>query len=151
MKRRFTIAISVGLLLLASSLGAAEKKILFVAGKPSHGPGQHEHRAGCLLFKSCLDKVPGISSIVYSNGWPNDPAAFEGASSIVLYMDGGPAHPAIQDDHLAQLGALMKKGVGLVCLHYATEPTKEKGEREFLEWIGGAFEVNWSINPTWDA
>jgi trehalose utilization protein len=38
-----------------------------------------------------------------------------------------------------------------VCIHYAVEPTKEKGEREFLEWIGGCFEVNWSVNPDWMA
>jgi type 1 glutamine amidotransferase len=48
------------------------------------------------------------------------------------------------------LDSLMKKGVGLACIHYATEPTMPKGEKEFLEWIGGAFEINWSVNPTWD-
>ncbi len=127
------------------------KKIVFVAGNPSHGPAQHEHRAGCLLLKSCLDQTPGLTSIVYSNGWPDDPHAFDGASSIVLYMDGGPGHPALQDDHLKILGDLMKRGVGLCCLHYATEPTIEKGEKEFLDWTGGAFEINWSVNPHWDA
>jgi type 1 glutamine amidotransferase len=45
----------------------------------------------------------------------------------------------------------MDKGVGLVCLHYACEPTKEKGQKEFLDWIGGAFEIHWSVNPHWDA
>ena len=45
----------------------------------------------------------------------------------------------------------MEQGVGLACVHYAVEPTKEKGETEFLNWIGGAFEINWSVNPHWDA
>jgi len=130
---------------------SADKKILFVAGPPSHGPGEHEHRAGCLLLKSCLDKLPGVASLVYSNGWPQDPKAFDGADAIVLYMDGGSGHPAIQDNRLATLDALMKKGVGLVCIHYATEPTLEKGQREFLDWIGGCFEINWSVNPHWKA
>jgi type 1 glutamine amidotransferase len=89
--------------------------------------------------------------VVYSNGWPADASAFDGASGIVLYMDGGPGHPALQDDHLKQLDSLMKKGVGLACIHYATEPTKEKGEKEWLDWIGGAFEVDWSVNPHWEA
>ncbi len=66
-------------------------------------------------------------------------------------MDGGDAHPALQGDHLQSLDALMKKGVGLVCLHYATEPTLAKGQKEFLAWIGGAFEANWSVNPHWEA
>jgi type 1 glutamine amidotransferase len=103
------------------------------------------------LLKSCLYKTHFFSSVVYSIGWPSEASAFDGAAAIVLYMDGGSAHPAIQNDHLEQLASLMKKGVGLVCLHYATEPTKEKGQKEFLEWIGGAFEVDWSVNPTWDA
>ena len=59
------------LLLACISLQAAEKHIVLIAGKPSHGPGEHEFRAGSLLLKKCLDQVPGISSVVYSNGWPN--------------------------------------------------------------------------------
>jgi len=125
------------------------KKIVFVAGPPSHGPGEHEYRAGCLLLQKCLQDVPGLQTVVYSNGWPADVGAFDGADAVVLSMDGGSAHPALQDDHLEQLGRLMEKGAGLACIHYAVEPTKEKGEAEFLQWMGGAFEVNWSVNPTW--
>lgn len=129
---------------------AADKKVVFLAGPPSHGPGDHEHRAGCLLLKGCLDKVPGVTSMVFSNGWPENPdAAFAAASTIVLYSDGGGGHPFLQDHRLETIGALMKKGVGLVCLHYAVEPTKASGEREFLDWLGGCFEIDWSVNPTW--
>ena len=147
--KRFLLALTVFAAALNSQ--GADTKIVFIAGPPSHGPAQHEHRAGCLLLKSCLDKVPGITSVVYSNGWPKDPQALDGADGIVLYMDGGPGHPALQDDHLQKLDALMKKGVGLACIHYAVEPTIEKGEKEFLDWIGGAFEINWSVNPHWNA
>ena len=145
--------IALSLLLAGGVLvaSAADKKILLLAGPPSHGPGEHEHRAGCLLLKSCLDRVPGVSAVVYSNGWPKDPAVFEGAATVVLYSDGGGGHPALQDDRLQQLDRLMKKGVGLVCIHYATEPTLEKGEQEFIEWIGGCFEIDRSVNPHWDA
>lgn len=137
--------------LLAVSCRAADKKIVFIAGKPSHAPWAHEHRAGCLLLKSCLDKVPGFSSVVYTNGWPTDAEAFDGAAAIVIYADGGGGHPFLQGDRLKTIGALMDKGVGLVCLHYAVEPTIEKGQKEFLDWMGGAFEINWSVNPHWDA
>jgi len=130
---------------------AADKKIVLVAGKPSHGPGFHEHRAGVLLLKKCLDQIPGVKSQVHTNGWPEDPEAFDGADAIVLYMDGGEAHPALQENRLQRLEALMKRGVGLACLHYAVEPTIEKGQKEFINWIGGAFEINWSVNPHWDA
>jgi type 1 glutamine amidotransferase len=131
---------------------AADKKIIFIAGPPSHGPGEHEHRAGCLLLKSCLDRVPGITSEVYSNGWPRDPEqAFAGAATVIVYSDGGGGHPLLQGARLDMIGGLIKKGVGFGCIHYAVEPTKEKGEKEFLDWMGGCFEVNRSVNPTWMA
>jgi len=152
MKRKLVILASVYLLACVGILAADKPKIVFLAGLPSHGPGEHEHRAGCLLLKSCLDKVPSITSVVYSNGWPDDPtAAFADAATIVVYSDGGSGHPLLQGERLNTISGLMNKGVGLVCIHYAVEPTKEKGEKEFLDWIGGAFEVNWSVNPTWNA
>lgn len=135
--------------LVAGNATAADKKIVFIAGGPSHRAGEHEHRAGCLLLQECLKAVPGVTSVVYSNGWPSDPQAFAGAATIVVYCDGGSGHVLLQEDRLKTIGALMAKGVGLVCLHYGVEPTKEKGEQEFLDWIGGAFEINWSVNPHW--
>lgn len=141
-------------LFLATTLAvsAADKKIVFIAGPASHGPREHEHRAGCLLLQTCLADVKGVTTVVYSNGWPeNATAAFEGASAIMIYADGGGRHPFLKPERLQLLGDLMKKGVGLACLHYAVEPTKENGQKEFLDWIGGAFEINWSVNPHWDA
>ena len=60
------------------------KRIILIAGHPSHGPGEHEFRAGCLLLKKCLDTVPGITSVVYSNGWPDVPNAIDGADAVVV-------------------------------------------------------------------
>src|SRR5437588_6770567 len=85
----------------ALTASAADKKIVFLAGPPSHGPGEHEHRAGCLLLSACLDKVPGVTSVVFSNGWPDNPrAAFDGAASVVVYSDGGGGHPLLKGDRL---------------------------------------------------
>jgi hypothetical protein len=142
------------ILLLAVGWGAgsfaADKKIVLVAGRPSHGPGHHEHRAGCLLLQKCLNEIPGITSVVHSNGWPQEAGAFDGAAAILFYADGGAGHPAIKPERLQLLGDLMKKGVGLGCVHYAVEVPKDKGGPEFLDWIGGYFEAFWSVNPHWD-
>src|SRR2546426_3031879 len=88
-----------------------KKKIVLIAGKPSHPPGMHEFRAVMLLLKSCLDKVPDLTTAVYSNGWPHVPGALDGADAVVIYADGGAGHPAIQSDHKSVLGGLAKKGV----------------------------------------
>lgn len=128
---------------------AADKKIVLIAGRQSHGPGDHEFRAGCLLFKTFLDKVPGITSVVHSNGWPKVADAFEGADAVLIYADGGGGHPAIQGDHKKILGDLAKKGVGIGFAHYGVEIPKDKGGPEFLEWIGGYYETLYSCNPMW--
>jgi len=61
-----------------------KKKIVLFAGKPSHGRGQHEHNAGVLLLKSCLDKNPAVSAVVHMNGWPSDPTALDNAAAIMM-------------------------------------------------------------------
>jgi type 1 glutamine amidotransferase len=132
---------------------ADAKKIVLVAGAPSHGPGDHEHNAGVLLWKKCLDQAPGVVAAAYAhcNGWPKDPTAFDNADAIAIYSDGGGGHPFIQGNRLQILGELMRQGVGLGCVHYAVEVPKDKGGPEFLAWTGGYFETDWSVNPTLEA
>lgn len=128
-----------------------KKKIAFFAGKPSHGPGEHEHRAGCLLLAEQLNKHFGgsVLATVYFGGWPNDPSALDNVDAIVSFTDGGGGHPL--NYHIKELDAAMKRGVGLGCIHYAVETTKGEFGQKFLEWIGGYFEPHWSVNPHWDA
>ena len=130
---------------------AAGKKIVLVAGTPSHGPGDHEFNAGTKILEKCLDKVPGIVTAAYFNGWPADPTAFDNADAILLYMDGGGGHPVVQRNRLAEIDQLMRQGVGLCCAHYAVEVPKEKGGPDLTKWIGGYYETGYSINPHWDA
>lgn len=44
------IGLVIGLGCLGLSAGAADKKIVLIAGRISHGPGDHEFRAGSLLL-----------------------------------------------------------------------------------------------------
>jgi hypothetical protein len=131
----------------SAASGQPAKKVLFIAGRPSHGYMQHEHYAGCaLLAKALNENVPGISCTAV-RGWPSDAAAFDGVAAVVIFSDGGGGHPVCA--HLAEMDALAKKGVGLACLHYAVEvPKGEPGDR-MLSWIGGYFETFWSVNPHW--
>lgn len=156
------VVLRLFLLLAAACLGSTltgcagpaavrQKKILLIAGPPSHGPGAHEHNAGMLLFQKCLAGVPGVKTEIALNGWPANPQAFEGVDAVIIYADGGPRHIALQDDHLAVLERALARGAGLGLIHFATEPTKPKGQAEFLRWVGGAFEINWSVNPHWTA
>ena len=136
--------------LTRTRLTDGRKKLVLVAGRASHGPGEHEHRAGVMLLKQCLDaSCPTLLSEVCTGGWPADPTAFDNADAIFFFADGGEGHPVLQSSRLAQVDALAKRGVGIACLHYAVEVPREKGGPEFLNWLGGYFEPHWSVNPHW--
>jgi type 1 glutamine amidotransferase len=126
------------------------KKVVLIAGKASHGKGQHEHQAGCMLLADQLNKsgLP-IKAVVTTGGWPQDESIFEGASAIVIYADGGPNHPAME--HLDTLRKMAQNGVGIGCIHYAVEVPKDPAGAAFLDLLGGYFETNWSVNPHWEA
>lgn len=136
----------------ASAADQASKSIVMIAGRPSHGPGQHEHNAGVQLLAKCLKESGVTADIkVHLNGtWPSGEDLAK-ASTILIYSDGGGGHPALQGDRLQQLDREMKRGAGFVALHYAVEPTTQKGNKEFIDWMGGCFETHWSVNPHWDA
>lgn len=134
----------------SKAVASPKKKIVFVAGKPSHGRGEHEHRAGCMLLADQLNRsgLP-IDAVVTCGGWPKDPSIFDGASAVVIYSDGGGGHPAI--NQLANLKKMAAAGVGIGCIHYAVEIPKGEPGGAFLDLIGGYFESDWSVNPHWDA
>ena len=145
------LAAFCGLLAATLSCSAADKRVRLIAGPPSHGPGAHEHNAGILLLQKCLAGVPGLHVDVTLGGWPKDPAALTGYDAYIIYADGGEKHIALQGDNLAALDRALAGGAGLGLLHFAVEPTIPKGQKEFLSWIGGAYEIHWSVNPHWDA
>jgi hypothetical protein len=127
-----------------------KKKIVLIAGPPSHGYGYHEHNAGCLLLAKALnDNMPGVYATTYRSGWPKDPTALDNADAIAIYCDGGSGHVAMR--HLEQVDELAKKGLGIAFIHYAVELPKGKPGNYALDWVGGYFETFWSVNPTWEA
>src|SRR3954465_3396325 len=136
--------------LLGAQENTSKRKVLFLAGKPSHGYGAHDHLAGCMLLAESLNEsgLP-IEANVQHYDWPKNDKVFDGIDCLVMYGDGGPGHMAM--NHLAELDRLAKKGVGIVCLHYAVEVPRGEAGDKFLDWTGGYFETDWSVNPHWTA
>jgi hypothetical protein len=153
----------VSLLFIVSLLGvltmhAADRKLVMIAGPVSHPPLMHEFRAGSILLEKRLKDVPGLTTVLVTNGWPtksvdgkqvDDNSVFGGADAIFIYSDGGGKHLAVQNDRLEVLRGLMEKGVSLGLAHYAVEVMPDKGGAEWKEWIGGHYEHEFSCNPIW--
>jgi type 1 glutamine amidotransferase len=123
-------------------------KIVLIAGKKSHGPGDHEFFAGCAILMDMLKQTPGVFPVMARDGWPKNEGILKGAKSIVLYMDGRGGHPV--NGKLDVLKPLMQQGVGWVNIHYAVDYTKETGAT-VIDWMGGYYDAEISINPHWTA
>lgn len=127
------------------------KKLVIVAGKPSHPPRMHEFNAGAQLLARCLGDVPGLKTEVVLNGWPQDEQIFSGAQAVIFYMDGGAKHEAVQEGRrrLDLIDGWTKRGVGIGCMHYGVEVITDQAGEEFRRWIGGHYENMFSCNPMW--
>lgn len=125
--------------------------VLFLAGRDSHGEGEHEHRAGIERLDAALRQANGgISTTLVYGGWPSDESVFEGIDALVMYCDGGPFHPI--NRNVALFNELVANNVGVVALHYCVETTKgSDSARAMLAATGGYFETGWSVNPHWVA
>lgn len=130
---------------------AADREILLISGPPSHPPGQHEQNAGVLVLQKWLNGIKGLHASVSLNGaWPED-SAIEKANTIFIFCDGAEGHLAFQSDpRVAAINKAAARGTGLMFYHYATEPPANKGHEQMLSWIGGFFELNYSVNPIFD-
>jgi type 1 glutamine amidotransferase len=124
-------------------------KIVLVAGRQSHGPGDHEFFAGSAILMNLLKQTPGVFPVMARDGWPKNPKTFENAKAVVFYMDGGGGHPILQQDHKAVVQKLIDSGVGFANLHYAVEYPKSQSDH-VLQWLGGYYETGFSTNPHWD-
>ncbi len=124
-------------------------KIIFISGKPSHGKMKHEHRAGnMILAKALNDSGLNVDAqLVPHYGYPKDPSILDDASTIVVFSTGHRGHAL--KSHLDEFDELMKKGIGVVMIHWATEAEKGKAGEKFLAWMGGFCDLNWSVNPHW--
>ena len=149
---RHRIGIAASVLLIAWTVSAAAtpaaakahvRKIIFLAGAPDgHPKGTHEYARDLELLKACLDASPNVKGIrteVHLNGWPKDPSTLDDADTIVVHSTGANRgkHPLLQGKRLEYLGKQMKRGAGLVCLHYTLFMPNKRGGPELLEWIGG--------------
>ena len=125
------------------------KKVVFISGKPSHGRMKHEHRAGNMILAKRLNEsgLPIEAVVLEDIGYPKDESVLEDASTIVIFCTGHGGH--VLNPKLKEFDALMKKGIGVIMIHWATEAVRGAPGDKFLEWMGGFCDLNWSVNPHW--
>src|SRR5262245_59557926 len=128
---------------------AAPRKVVLIAGPldKSHPPGTHEYEKSVRLLKHGLDtatNVRGLRTEAHLGGWPDNPRTLDDADTIVIVASGSDRraqdHPLLVDDRLAVVEKQMKRGCGLVLIHWATFVPKDRAGDKVLEWVGGYFD-----------
>ena len=121
---------------------------MFIAGNTKHRHGFHEYKAGCILLADSLNTsgLP-IEAKVYWYGWPEDESIFDGVDACIIYADGGGEF----GEKYEFLHQKVKAGMGIMFMHYGVHPTKEVGEKYYNQWIGGFYDDEFSVNPSWVA
>lgn len=128
---------------------AVKRKVLFIAGAPSHGNGEHEFRAGCMLLADAINASGvNVEAKVHFYGWPKDLSVFDDVDGVVVFADaGGRMNKQVQE----LMDKRVKAGMGIMFMHYGVHPSKEVGEKYYGPWTGQFMETGWSVNPHWIA
>lgn len=132
--------------------GGDSTVLCFVSHKTSHGFSAHEYAAGSHLIGQWIKESYPDRKIEcrYSINWPSDPETFfKDADSVIFFCSGGGNH--VVNEHVDEFDKIMRKGVGLACLHYGVEVPKGPIGEKLMAWAGGYFETDWSVNPHWIA
>jgi type 1 glutamine amidotransferase len=124
----------------------AATRVLIVVGPSNHPPGTHEVAAGGRLLKHCVEAIgkPELKADVVSEWQTDGEKAYSDVASVVFIGDMFP--PEVmpnRDMAMKHLGAMMKRGCGIVCIHYATgleaKHVTAEGDHPLLHWMGGYF------------
>ena len=149
---RLALAASVAPKVVAASEKPRMRKLVLIAGKPSHPPMMHEFRAGTILLEKRLREVQGLVVDRHEMGWVDDEKTFDDADAVVCFSDGNKRHPLLEEEgRLQTIEKLVSKGVGFGCIHFGVEVPKDVAGDQFRSWIGGCYEHKFSCNPIWNA
>jgi type 1 glutamine amidotransferase len=141
---RVCLGLFVGLLAGGDALAdeKSKAKVLLIGKDPDHPHGSHMYLHTCGVLAKCLE-LNGLDAAV-SNGWPKDAKTLEGVKAIVVYTS--PAAELLFDaPHRDEVAKVLKSGVGLVTIHWASSIRKDNLERlgpTWLSYLGGTWVSN---------
>ncbi|MGC6467814.1 MAG: ThuA domain-containing protein, partial [Akkermansiaceae bacterium] len=135
------------------------KKILFLAGRDSHGWGSHQHFGGTNILAKGMRNSTLPVEVKVIRKWPEE-ADLLAHDALVIYADGWGAHPA--NGQLPSLKKFMDQGGGLTVIHWATglgspdagnknkDHSVDPVRRQWRNLVGADFEPWHSVSRFWD-
>ncbi|NOY42632.1 MAG: ThuA domain-containing protein [Planctomycetes bacterium] len=132
---------------VATSPEATE--ILFIGKQPDHPWGSHMYLHTCEVLAKCLRLTEGVETVL-ADRWPKDEDDLQNVKTVVVYSS--PAAEMLLDSpHRNEFDRLMKQGVGLVTIHWASTVQKENFERlgpRWMSYLGGTWISNVGLSTS---
>lgn len=116
------------------------KRVLLLGQSPDGHPwSTHEYMAGINIMAACLQKVPGLQTIVVNadEPWTDGPELLDGADAAVVFLSEGGKWLGSDPKRLAAFQRLSERGGGLVCLHWGMGCKDAKYIADFVALFGG--------------
>jgi type 1 glutamine amidotransferase/cytochrome c551/c552 len=141
----------LGLAMPSANGAERTRQIVLIAGPADgHPHGTHEYAATVRLLGACLQTAANVQvanpsgiGVKVCEAWPEGDGTLEAADTIVLVTSGSDKveanHPLLVGEHLKQIETQVKRGCGLVAIHYSTFAPNRVGPK-MLEWLGGYFD-----------
>jgi len=124
-------------------------KILLIGKQPDHSFGTHMYLHTQAMLAKCLERTKGIQTEV-SDGWPQDAAVLQDVDTIVLYSTPG-AEYLIDGSAGGDFHQMMRRGTGLVTLHWASSVFEKNLDRlgdQWMSYLGGTWVSNYGLSTT---
>lgn len=145
--RNKILCLVIGSLLQMPWTNADGAKVLLIGKDPDHPHGSHMYMHVSNVLAECLNKVDGVETVV-SKGWPTDPKVLADVTTIVLYSNPG-AEYLLDGPGAAKFHEMMKSGVGLVTIHWASSVYEQDLARLGDQWgdyLGGFWVSNYGLS-----
>ncbi|HIG26987.1 MAG TPA: hypothetical protein EYQ50_04025 [Verrucomicrobiales bacterium] len=130
--RRCIIGFALSVLFTVSA--NADDTILFIGKQADHPWGSHMYLHTCGVLAKSVEQSNRIKTFV-SNGWPSDADRLKDIKAIVVYTNPG-AEFLLDGPGKTQFEKMMKDGVGLVTIHWASTVYEKNFDRLGQRWMG---------------
>jgi type 1 glutamine amidotransferase len=139
------LALTLALLVSGQALAQEKSKtrILFLGKDPDHPYGSHMYMHAVGVLAKCAELTPGIEAVV-SNGWPKEAKTLAEIKTMLVYTSPA-AEFLLEGEHRSQVDEMMKQGVGLVTIHWASSIYQKNFDRlgsSWLSYLGGTWVSN---------
>lgn len=134
------------LVVILAAVSPAQKIVILAGSKDDHPRRTHEYLLAARWLQHRLVATwmfPAMRVLVCPDGWPTKPEMLDDADTIVVISAGSDRR---RDDHPLLVGGRwhvmrkqMKRGCGLVAIHWTTFVPRAVAD-DWLDWVGGHFD-----------